>query len=191
MSTTFEQFALADDERSLDPDSAYNAQFRDGGLGFVPNLLSADPERKAAVIGCGAIEAILVIPFGWHALDDGQRTLIFDRDSQIQINFNLMNFQGASMEEVIRSLVAATLAEYKTAEHLELSFGTDQPGLAFRNMNDNGTLLQQCYLWRTVPHHAGVHLQVRVTAENDQMDRAMNLLELLMSHIRFPDMPTQ
>lgn len=186
MSLTFQQFALADDEGSLNPDSAYNAQFREGGLGFVPNLLSADPERKAAAIGCGAIEAILVIPFGWQALDDGQRTLIFDRDNQIQINFNLMNFQGASMEDVIRSLVAATLAEYKTAEHRELSFGPDQPGLAFRNLNDSGTLMQQCYLWRAVPHHAGVHLQVRVTAEKDHMDRAMNLLELLMEHMRFP-----
>lgn len=182
----FAKLALADDAESLNPESDYNLSFRDSGVGFVPPMLAKNDAAKSAAIGCASIEAIVTIPFGWHAVDDGSRTLIFDQANNIQINLNLMDFKGEPFRNVIDSLVKANLEAYPGAEYVELSFGEDQPGLAFRNMIDDGALLQQVFIWRATPHRPQIHMQIRVTAETNHMDKAMSLLEILAEFMLFP-----
>ena len=81
--------ALADDTASLDPDHPINARLRDNGIGLVPRVIMVATRDKFASLGAAAIESVFRVPFGWHVIDDGKRTLVFDPGGSVQINLDL------------------------------------------------------------------------------------------------------
>jgi hypothetical protein len=112
-------------------------------------------------------------------LDDGRRTLVFDRAGAMQISLDLRpatpDQHGALLQEIGRGLAA----EHPSAEFLELMIG-DLPCLAVRNLPVNGQLLQQAYIARASTH-ASLALVCRVTAGDDTMSTAMDAAELLLT----------
>ena len=65
----------------------------------MPRVLAVDEVKKCTLIGSGALQVVMPIPTGWHAIDDGKRTLLFDTNSRagnMQINFNLFELEPGS-----------------------------------------------------------------------------------------------
>ncbi|HYW31066.1 MAG TPA: hypothetical protein VE869_06115 [Gemmatimonas sp.] len=160
----------ADDASSLDPEHEMNVRLRDAGMGLVPRVLAIDAEARTATIGAGAIEGIVRVPFGWHVLDDGRRTLVFDRAGAMQINLDL---RYASVEEhgnLLQGIGDELAAANPSAEFQKLMMG-DCPCLAVRNLPVDGALLQQAYLVQA-SHRPEMALLCRVTADDDHMTHA-------------------
>lgn len=96
---TFRDFALEDDTTSLDPETSINANLRDRGAGLTPDVVAAHDEQKRATVAAGAIMAQFDVPYGWHVIDDGQRTLVFEPGGKVQINLNLIEPKPADASQ--------------------------------------------------------------------------------------------
>ena len=83
-------FALAADSAALDEDHAINVRLRDRGIGLVPRIAGLSDTERRATLAAGAIEAEFDVPYGWHVIDDGRRTLVFEPSGRIQIHLDLI-----------------------------------------------------------------------------------------------------
>ncbi|MBZ0151520.1 MAG: hypothetical protein IT456_25275 [Planctomycetes bacterium] len=169
--------ALADDLGSLDPEHPLNARLRDAGAGLVPNVLDHDQMERWARLGAGAIRATMRVPFGWHVLDDGRRTLVFDADGRTQISMQLLAREGRSDDAILAAKVPDLRREWPTMEHLRTEVSGLQC-LLVRNATADGQPIEQAYLLRSAPE--GLVLQTRVTSSPDTFARAGDLAEVLL-----------
>lgn len=174
--------ALADDAGSLDPEQKMNAYFRDNGIGLVPRVLEVNQAERYALLGCGAIVAAIQVPLGWHVIDDGKRTLVFDADNKIQVNLNVIQPGPLTIEQVIEAIHGQIRDANPGVEHIRLTLA-GMPTLGLRNLQAEGQAIEQAFMFR--PHSVGgdasnTLLQVRVTATPGDMIRAMNLAEVLV-----------
>lgn len=182
-SSPFAAHALAEDLASLDPDQRMNANLRDRGVGLVPRVLAADAEGRRATVGAGAVEALLDVPFGWHVLDDGKRTLVFEPTGRIQISLNLIPAEGRSRDEILDELEAAARSEYPAPEFVRLTQG-EISALGVRNIADGQQPLEQYHL--LAPHRTDRFvLRARVTATPETSTPACTLAELIVDSARY------
>jgi hypothetical protein len=176
------EVALADDASSLDPENPVNARLRDNGVGLVPRVVMESGSSKFATVGAGAIEALFRVPFGWHVIDDGRRTLVFDGGGRMQINLDL---RGAGPDEHT-ALLDRILGEVSESnpgfEHMRLELD-GMPCLALRNLDVDGERLQQAYVVRE-SNRPDMALVCRVTANDDDMTFAMNTAEVILASIQ-------
>ena len=159
-----------------------NAYFRDNGIGLVPRVLQVNEAERYAMLGCGAIVAMVQVPLGWHAIDDGKRTLIFDPDNKIQVNLNVIQPGPLTIDQVIEAIHGQVREANPSVEHIRLTLA-GMPTLGLRNLQADGEPIEQAFMFR--PHPVGgdsttTLLQVRVTASPGDMIRAMNLAEVLV-----------
>jgi hypothetical protein len=176
--------ALADDASSLDQDHGLNARFRDSGVGLVPRIIMVATREKFASVGAGAIESVFRVPFGWHVIDDGKRTLVFDPDGSVQINLDLRYTPPGGEQELMSSIAESLAKESPNAQFLTFEL-MDHPCLAVRDLVSDGALLDQGYLLRP-SHREGLTLVCRVTADRDNITRAMNTAEVIMNSLHGP-----
>lgn len=176
----FAAVVLADDATSFDQDSGINANLRDRGVGLVPRVLSIDANEKSARLGAGAIEAIVRVPFGWYALDDGRRTLVFDGENRIQINLSLRQLEGDSLAAYARALVEPYLEREPDLPVAELAFADGLFGAGVRGASIEGETLDQVFIVRQATRD-GFVLVARVTATSEDSVRAMNLAGDIMA----------
>jgi hypothetical protein len=176
-------FALAGDDKSLDPDHPVNANLRNNGIGLVPNVIRRDPAAKVAVVGCGAIMAMVPLPYGWHVIDDGRRVLVFDAGGKVQVNFQMIDAGGLSGQQVVQQ-VLAQVAE----AHPDVKVAVDEMGgmaaLILRDLpvtDDNGNteLLAQVFLYQARP--GGRFLEIRSTAFPDDLTRVGDMVERMLA----------
>ena len=172
--------ALADDAASLDPELPFNVRLRDNGAGLTPRVLESNSAEKYAVIGAGALVATFKLPFGWHAIDDGKRTLVFDSGGKVQISLNLRRDDGDA-----RALLAQARAEQPEIDPLPVDFAADLPGLVLRSYRDGEDVLVQAFLVKHLRDDGLAHV-ARVTASPDDMSRAMNLVEIILRSLGVP-----
>lgn len=177
--------ALADDADSLDPEHPMNVRLREGGAGLVPRVLELNPAERYAVVGAGAVESVFRVPFGWHVIDDGRRTLIFDAGGRIQINLDLRRMDDGGVHGLM--------------ERIEREHEEQQPGiahvhfhavgfecLAFRGMEVGAEVLEQTFLLREA-RRQGLALVARVTASEQDMGLAMNAAEVVLLSLELGD----
>lgn len=177
--TSYAEMATADDAASLDPEHPTNARLRDNGVGFTPRVLATHEDEKCCTVGAGAIVATMRIPFGWHALDDGKRTLVYDPAGKIQVNLSLRRADGLADDALLQRTLAELSQEQSNLQHLRMEL-MGQQVLAVRGLVIDGERLEQAYLLRRPPAEMdGLVLFTRVTAAPDDMVRAMNLAEVL------------
>ena len=186
-SESYATYALASDTGSLDPEHQLNAYFRDNGIGLVPRVLAKDDAARSVTLGAGAILATFRVPFGWHVIDDGKRTLVFDAGNDVQINLNLFDPEGSSDADVIESLLAQAQQHYPGVEHVKLELA-GMKCLGLRNLEEGGERLQQAYLIRAKAPR-DLMLQTRVPARDagDHMTRAMDVAGLIHRDLVFPE----
>ena|SRR5687768_9841816 len=176
--------ALADDPSSLDPDHPINARLRDGGVGLVPRVIMVVTRSKFASVGCAAIDSVFRVPFGWHVIDDGKRTLVFDPDGRVQINLDLRPAEPEALRALLERIGEALAHDNPQAELVMLEL-MDMPCLAARDLEIDGDQLDQTYLTRA-SHREGLALVCRVTADRENMTRAMNTAEVILSSLQGP-----
>jgi hypothetical protein len=172
------ELALADDAGTLDPEHAMNVRLRQGGAGLTPRVLETNQEQKYAVVGAGALVASFRIPFGWHAMDDGKRTLVFDADGKIQINLNLRRADG-NHRAMLEQIMAQARKEQPQVKPELVDFSPDFPGLILNNYRDGDDVLVQAFVVKQVRDDGLAHV-ARVTAAPADMTRAMNLAEVIL-----------
>jgi hypothetical protein len=170
--------ALADDAATFDPEHPFNVRMRNSGAGLTPRVLETNAAGKFAVIGAGAIVGTFRLPFGWHVIDDGRRTLVFDSGGKIQINLSLRRDDG-NPRGLIQEILAQARQDQPQIDPLVVDFAPDLPGLVLRNYRDGGDLLVQAFILKKV-RDDGLALVARVTAAPDDMTRAMNLAEVII-----------
>jgi hypothetical protein len=184
--TTFASVALADDASSLDPENSINANIRDSGSGLVPNVHDIDASQKSATLGAGAIMALIKVPLGWHVIDDGRRTLIFNASGEVQVNLNLYQPEGASPDQTLDLILEEMQAHHADLQYIRLEL-EGMPCLGLRNIREGDDVLEQAFLIR--PAYDGLMLKTRVTADPEWMTRAMNMAGLVLQSIQYPAEP--
>lgn len=172
------ELALSNDTATFDPEHPFNVRLRDNGAGLTPRVLEVNAAEKFAVIGAGAIVAAFRLPFGWHVVDDGRRTLVFDAAGRIQISLNLRRDDGDS-RAMLEQILVQTREEQPEIDPLFVNFAADMAGLVLRNYRDGDDLLVQAFVVRTLRDDGLSHV-ARVTAAPDDMTRAMNLAEIIL-----------
>jgi hypothetical protein len=172
------QLALADDASTLDPEHPMNVRMRDSGAGLTVRTLETNQAEKYAVVGAGAIVGTFRLPFGWHVIDDGRRTLVFDAAGKIQINLNLRRDDG-DHRGMLEQIMAQARREQPQIDPLMVDFAPDLPGLVLRNYRDGDDVLVQAFVVRALRDDGLSHV-ARVTAAPDDMTRAMNLAEIVL-----------
>lgn len=170
--------ALADDASSLDPDHTMNVQMRDSRAGLTVRVHSVDLQTKRAIVGAGAIESLIRVPLGWHVIDDGRRTLVFDEDGQMQISLNLRDGGPDDHFAILNGIGDEMAAANPTAEFLKMML-MGLPCLAIRKLPVGNELLQQAYLARA-SQRPDMTLVCRVTSNDENMSRAINAAEVIL-----------
>lgn len=176
--------ALADDASTLDPELEINVNLRNSGAGLVPRVLNVVESEKYAVVGAGAIESLFHVPFGWHVIDDGRRTLVFDVKGNVQINLNLRPAGPSEIIPLLTSIGDELAQANPEALFLKMEL-MGMPCLAIRDLLIDGEKLDQAYLARP-SHREGMALVCRVTASRSEMTRAVNTAEVILTSMQRP-----
>lgn len=179
----FARYALAADAASLDPANPINSNLRESGRGLTPPIKAQDAEARKVTIAAGAIEALVDVPMGWYAMDDGKRTLVFERTGAIQINLDVLPAYGRDEDEVLDALQREAEQSYDDPRCLRLAEG-DLHGLSIRNIRDGADDIEQLHLLRRWRDRAAM-LRARVTATPGRMVDAANLAELILHSAAF------
>lgn len=178
----FLAMALAEDTALLDPELPMNVNLRDRGAGLVPRIHEADPGTRAVLLGVGALAGFLRVPFGWHVIDDGRRTLVFDAGGRIQVSLSQRGSNGVAPSAHARQLLEPYLERQPDLPKIEATL--DQISAAgLRGVDVDGVCLDQYFLIRDLGRPDS-HLVARVTATAEDAKRALDLAGDLLATFR-------
>jgi hypothetical protein len=149
-------------------------------------VLGLDPAEKSARLGAGAIEAVFRLPYGWYAMDDGRRTLIFDGANRIQINLDLRRLDRDSFTDFARDLVGPYLEREPHLPVAVLELGDGIAGAGVQGAHIDGEVLDQVFLVRAAGR-AGCVIVARVTASSADTTRAVNLAGDILARLETAD----
>jgi hypothetical protein len=171
-------YAKADDTATLDPEHPVNARLRDQAVGFTPNLLAINAAAKTATVGAGALRAMIQVAYGWHVIDDGQRTMVLDPDGKIQINLSLIPTNGRNMDAILDEIQGEAEQSYPNPQFLRLQDG-GLCGLHIRGIAVQGEDVEQLHMLHAWADESAV-LRARVTADPASMRFAANYADLIL-----------
>ncbi len=180
---TFAAVALADDPGTLSQDDELNQRLLQSGAGFAaPLAVAHGRDARCADVRCGALLAVLRVPYGWRVLDDSRRTLVHDGDGGVQIQLDLRRHGGWSAHEFLRSLADELRTAWPelTTHRLRLR-GVET--MLVQGLLDGDEPLAQTYMLR--PAGEDRFLVVRTTCRPADLTRAGDTAELLLHHVRF------
>jgi len=173
--------AAEPDLGTLDQEHPTNRNLRDNGIGLVPRVVSVNRDENYAVLAAAAVNATFRLPLGWHAIDDGRRTLLFHTESDVQINLNRRRRGGSSDSDIFDDIEASYYKEQPDIQSLRLELG-GMASLAFRNFRSGDDLVEQVFLLRETADREAV-LCARVTAPDGKMSDALDTAETVLSSI--------
>jgi hypothetical protein len=177
-------FALAEDSASLDPEAPINANLRDRGIGLVPHVVAVSAEARRARVAPGAIEAFIDVPFGWHVIDDGQRTLVFEPSGKVQINLDLIPRDDRDADTILDSIESEARDAYAAPEFARRTDGMIRT-MSVRGISDGEQPLEQHHLIRPGRDDTRV-VRARVTATPEESADAWILGTLILESCVFP-----
>lgn len=174
--------------RCLDPEHPTNVRLRDARVGLVPRVHEQATASKPALIAPAAIAALIRVPAGWHVLDDGKRTLIFDAPGRIQISLNLREI--SDVDAFLEQLEAEHRAQQDSIEAHIVQIER-YPALMMRGLRVNDELLEQIFLVHPDGCDIeGMKLVARITAkpgdESDDMSEAIELADNILRSVTTP-----
>ena len=175
--------ALSGDAATFDQEHPTLQRLRDNGIGLAPRVHRVDSGARSVTLACGAIMAFIDAPFGWHAIDDGRRVLVFEPTSQVQLNFSLLERPEGGFEALMDALEAQSRSDYPAPEFLRLVFGRVQV-LGVRNIADRGEPIEQLHLLvdGPAPHQV---LRARITSTPERTGAAGNLWVTMLHSVVF------
>lgn len=176
---------VLDDASALDPEDSMNAGLRNSGVGLVPNVMYKDLDTKSAKVAAGAVRGFLTLPAGWHCIDDGKRTLVFDRGGKIQVNLSLRRSEGETSNAFATTLVRQYLEAQPGVQTFNGSMdGIDMAGVI--DINIDGETLCQAFLVRPT-RDPELMLVARTTGKREDFTAAMNLAGDLVARAELLD----
>lgn len=184
---SFSDFALGDDSISLDEDHPMNVNLRNRGVGLIPNIAGLSDRERRATLAAGAILAQFDVPYGWHVVDDGKRTLVFEPSGKVQISMNLIPREGREDPAILDDLERETRNDYPQPEFTRMAVGRIQ-ALGVRNIADGNQPLEQYHMLIPFSDDSRV-LRARVTTTPEHAAKACNLAELILNSCQFPPPP--
>lgn len=178
------KLALADDTATLDQDNPINANLMNNGVGFVPNVVKKDDATKTATLACGALQGFIDVPYGWHAIDDGRRVLIFDPKNLTQINCAMISRDGASDKEILEKTLEGLQQESPGFDHKVHEVDGTQV-LMIRDVVIDGEKTQQAYMLAAAadPKYA-VKIRISSTGDMNHVVRSINVGEQIKKTLR-------
>lgn len=185
--TRIGDFALSTDSIALDEDHETNVRLRDSGAGLVPNIAGLSDSERRATLASGAVAAQFDVPYGWHAIDDGRRVLVFEPSGRIQIHLDLLPRGGRDDSAMLDAIEAQMRADHPAPEFVRLQVGEIR-ALGARHLFDGTQPLEQVHMLRAFRDDTLV-LRARVTATPEQAANACNLAELLLASCVFDPLP--
>ena len=175
--------ALAHDMATFDAEHPLNVKLRDRGAGLVPNVLDYHEQEYWATLAPAALRATLRVPFGWHVIDDGRRTLVLDAGGHTQVNLQLTARNGQDDDAILATKAAELQREWPTMRWLRTATMGLQC-LLVRDATIDGKPIEQAYLLRAAPDDRV--LQVRVTSTPERFHAAADLAGVLLRNLQFP-----
>lgn len=176
--------ALAADMRSFEPTHEHNVRLEHRGAGRVPDVLDYHDQERWATLAPPTLGATLRVPFGWHVVDDGKRTLVLDADGHSQVDLALLRRDGRSDDAVLAGALADLQRQHPGLQS-EASSLAAMPCRLVRGLSLGGKPVAQAWLLRPAPD--GRVLRVRATASPDHFGRACDLVAVLLRDLRFAD----
>lgn len=185
----FADFARPEGTASLDPEHRINANLRDAGIGLVPRVLRVDEAARCATVGCGSIMAMMSIPLGWHIIDDGRRALLFDSDSQVQVNFRLVDGGVADAAPLIERVIAGLAPDAGDAKWITLELAGMKTlairGLPIGEPGQEPVLVDQVYMYKQVPGRPTAFCEIRATTEVERIEPTLDMVEVILGTMEF------
>lgn len=180
---SFKDFARSNTTECLDPEHKMNAYMRDNGIGLFPNVCGLDIQDLSATFACGAIQCYVTIPLGWFIFDDGHRVLVYDEDSQVQVNFELGSSEGLTDVDVIEQVIAQHVSNIEGAEWRTLELA-GMKSIAIRGIPMQGEHVDQVYIVKATPD-PNSWLIVRTTCLPSAIVETMNMVEVMLNAVRY------
>lgn len=163
---------------TLDPEHPTNRNLRDNGVGLVPRVVTMNRDENYAVLAAAAVNATFRIPLGWHAIDDGRRTLLFHTQSDVQINLDRRSADPRIFDEI----EASYYSSQPDIQSLRLELA-GMPSLAFRNFRSGDDIVEQVFLLREMADRNAI-LCARVTSPDGRMAEALETAEIILSSLQ-------
>lgn len=181
-----DELALADDASTLDQNNPINANLLQRGAGFVPNIAKKDDATRTATLACGALQGFIDLPYGWHAIDDGRRVLVFDPQNQTQINCSQISREGASDREILEKTLEGLQQESPGFDY-KIDDVDGSVVLMVRDVVIDGEKTQQAYMLAaaTDPKYV-VKIRVSCTGDMNHVVRSINVGEQIRKTLRRP-----
>ncbi len=180
---SFKDFALSSTTECLDPEHKLNAYMRDNGIGQMPNVAGLDIENLSATFACDAIQCYITVPLGWFIFDDGRRVLVYDEDSQVQVNFELGSSEGLTDVDIIEQVIVQHVNNVEGAEWRTMELA-GMKTLAIRGIPMQGEYVDQVYIIKATPD-PNTWLIVRTTCLPSATIETMNMVEVMLDAIRY------
>lgn len=175
--------ALTVDGDSLDQAHPLNQNLLQNGRGFVPRVVARDPAARWVRLAPAALVATIDVPDGWHLLDDGRRTLVFDAAGTTQLDLVRLPRADRDDDSILAAIRAELAREWSMATFLRLQLGTGEV-LAVRGAVVDGAPLEQTYL--LAPLGADHVVRARVTATPATIERGVDLAGSVLASLRVP-----
>jgi|GEM_PF-970526 len=180
---TFRSHALADSPATLDPEHPINTNLRERGIGLTPNLLAVDAADCRVTLGAGALGSIIDVPFGWHVLDDGARTLLLDPSNEVQIHLELVPRDDRDNGTILDACESGATDAYPSPRFVRHPEGPVF-GLAVSGIQVAGEPVEQVHLFREL-RPDGMMIRARITSTPARVDASTNLADLILRSARY------
>lgn len=181
------RFALEGGLATLQQEHPLNQRLLQQGRGFAPPIRAADEASGKAWVSSMALQAVLALPLGWHALDDSRRLLLLDPANEVQVSLERLSAPGEDAElawaQLLDRIEAQARQDYPAPEFLRLRNGPVL-GLAVRGIADGEQALQQLHLL-IAADTAQTVIRARVTSTPQRSSMAGDLGEALLHGIGF------
>lgn len=168
---------------SLDQEHPLNQNLLQNGRGFVPRIVARDPAARQVRLAPAALVATIDVPDGWHALDDGRRTLIFDAEGTTQLDLVRLPRAGRDDDAILAAIRAELAGGWPMATFLRLQLGTGEV-LAVRGAVVDGATIEQAYL--LAPLGADDVVRARMTATPETFERGVDLAGSVLASLHVP-----
>ena len=175
------EFALPGGLATLQQEHPLQQAWLNQGQGFAPPIRAADEAGGRVWVTSMALQAVLALPTGWHALDDSRRLLLLHPDNSVQISLQRLA-APEGLSALLDQIEAQARNDYPAPQFLRLQCGPVQ-GLAVRGIADGAQALEQMHL--LLPAAEGFAVRARATASPAAARLAGDLAEALLHSLQF------
>ena len=184
MALAFNRHALAEDASTLAPWNPFYAAARVAGRGRAAKVVALDGAQKRATLAAGAILAQIDIPFGWHAIDDGQSLLLHGAGGGVRIKMSFIAGVESDAEKLLGQFESRARTDSPTPVQCTRVRRGARLALRIDGRREAGAPVQELHQLMPGPD-AGRMLHVVAVSVPERADAAADLIDLLMRSIVF------